>query len=97
MEQKNLLKLVPLQKNNLTAIDLFCGAGIGAYGIKNAGYDIVFGIDNDADAVKTYNLNIGNHAICEDIRKITSVDIPKHDLMIATPVCKPFSVCGSRR
>ena len=83
--------------NKLTAVDLFCGAGIGAYGIKKAGYDIIWAVDNDKDAVKTYNLNIGNHAICADIRMIKKDDIPKHDLMIATPVCKPFSVCGARR
>ena len=83
--------------NGLKAIDLFCGAGIGAYGIKKAGYDIIFGVDNDSDAVKTYNLNIGNHAICKDIRKLSYNNIPKHDLMIATPVCKPFSICGARR
>ena len=86
-----------LDFNGLTAIDLFCGAGIGAYGFKKAGYNILFGVDNDSDAIKTYNLNIGNHAICEDIRSVKGADIPKHDLMIATPVCKPFSVCGARR
>lgn len=92
--------LSDIQQNDsmgLTACDLFCGAGIGAYGIKHAGYEIVFGVDNDLDAVKTYNLNIGNHAICADIRNITSKNIPNHDLMIATPVCKPFSICGARR
>ena len=88
---------LPLPSNNLSAVDLFCGAGIGAYGIKKAGYNIVWAIDNDKDAVRTYNINIGDHAICEDIRKINGADIPKHDLMIATPVCKPFSVCGARR
>lgn len=93
----NLYKIKQLEPNGLTACDLFCGAGVGAYGIKHAGYNILFGVDNDAYAVKTYNLNIGNHAICKDIRKITKDDIPKHDLMIATPVCKPFSVCGARR
>jgi len=94
---KNLYEIEQLASNGLTACDLFCGAGIGAYGIKHAGYDILFGIDNDSDAVRTYNINIGNHAICDDIRSLKSEDIPKHDLMIATPVCKPFSVCGARR
>lgn len=93
----NCFDIVQLPKNNLTAVDLFCGAGIGAYGIKKAGYNIIYGVDNDLDAVKTYNLNIGNHAICEDIRNLHCDNIPKHDLMIATPVCKPFSVCGARR
>lgn len=86
-----------LDSNGLTCIDLFCGAGIGAYGVKRAGYNILWSVDNDEDAVKTYNLNIGNHAICADIRTIKPNDIPNCDLMIATPVCKPFSVCGARR
>ena len=90
-----MLDILPL--NNLTAVDLFCGAGIGAYGIKHAGYNILWAVDNDKDAVRTYNLNIGNHAICADIRSIKKEDIPEHDLMIATPVCKPFSICGARR
>lgn len=97
MTDQNLFNIKQLKQNGLTAIDLFCGAGIGAYGVKRAGYEIVYAVDNDEDAVKTYNLNIGNHAICDDIRKINPKDIPNCDLMIATPVCKPFSVCGARR
>ena len=97
MQYGNLYELKQLELNDLTACDLFCGAGVGAYGFKHAGYNMLWGVDNDKDAVRTYNLNIGNHAICEDIRNVKSSDIPKHDLMIATPVCKPFSVCGARR
>lgn len=97
MHGANLYEIKQLELNGLIACDLFCGAGIGAYGIKHAGYDILFGVDNDKYAVDTYNLNIGNHAICEDVRKLKADDIPKHDLMIATPVCKPFSVCGVRK
>lgn len=93
----NLYEIKQLESNGLTAVDLFCGAGIGAYGIKRAGYDILYGVDNDRYAVETYNLNIGNHAECRDIRTLTKDDIPEHDLMIATPVCKPFSNCGARR
>ena len=96
-QSNNLHEIKQLKANKLTACDLFCGAGIGAYGFKKSGYNMLWGVDNDADAVKTYNINIGNHAICEDIRKIKASDIPEHDLMIATPVCKPFSVCGARR
>lgn len=97
MKYGNLYEIKQLEPNGFKACDLFCGAGIGAYGIKKAGYNIVFGVDNDKSAVDTYNLNIGNHAICADIRNISGKDIPEHDLMIATPVCKPFSVCGARR
>lgn len=97
LQSNNLYNISQLGSNGLTACDLFCGAGVGAYGIKKAGYNILFGVDNDPDAVRTYNLNIGDHAICEDIRNLSSNNVPKHDLMIATPVCKPFSVCGARR
>ena len=97
MQNGNLYEIKQRESNNLTAVDLFCGAGIGAYGFKHAGYDMLWGVDNDKDAVETYNLNIGNHAICEDIRNVKSSDIPKHDLMIATPVCKPFSISGKRK
>lgn len=97
MPNGNLYEIKQLEPNGLTACDLFCGAGVGAYGIKHAGYNILWGVDNDKDAVRTYNLNIGDHAICEDIRNIKGSDIPEHDLMIATPVCKPFSICGKRR
>lgn len=97
MKNGNLYEIKQLPSNGLKAVDLFCGAGVGAYGIKHSGYNIVFGIDNVQDAVDTYNLNIGNHAVCGDIRKLKSEDVPEHDLMIATPVCKPFSICGARR
>lgn len=92
-----MIKIPQESFNGFRAVDLFCGAGIGAYGIKKAGYNIVWAVDNDKEAVRTYNINIGNHAICEDIRNISQSDIPEHDLMIATPVCKPFSICGVRR
>lgn len=75
-------------------LDLFCGAGVGASGIQLAGYNLVFAVDNKTYAVTTYNRNIGNHAVCQDTRKIAVSDLPPHDLMIATPVCKSFSVSG---
>ena len=86
-----------LEDCGLKVVDLFCGAGVGASGIKLAGFDIIWAIDTDKHAVKTYNENIGNHAICDDIRKILHTDIPEHDIMVATPVCKSFSVAGSKK
>lgn len=90
-------KIKPIKENKLKVVDLFCGAGVGACGIKMAGCDIVWAIDKDKYAVQTYNENIGNHAVCEDIRKISAKDIPEHDIMVATPVCKSFSVAGAQK
>lgn len=83
------------EQNNLKVVDLFCGAGVGACGIKLAGFDIIWGIDNNKFAVSTYNDNIGNHAICGDVKKLNPNDIPEHDIMIATPTCKSFSWAGT--
>lgn len=80
--------------NGLKVVDLYCGAGVGASGILLAGYDIVYGVDIKDYAVNTYNENIGNHAVKMDIRALLPEDIPDHDLMIATPVCKSFSFAG---
>lgn len=81
--------------NGLKVVDLFCGGGVGACGVTLAGYDIVWAVDNKEYAVNTYNENIGNHAVVQDIRKTMADDIPDHDLMIATPVCKSFSFAGN--
>ena len=78
-------------------VSLFAGIGGFDIGFQNAGFDIIWAIDKDKHAVNTYNENIGNHAICDDIRKILHTDIPKHDIMVATPVCKSFSVAGSKK
>lgn len=80
--------------NGLKVVDLYCGAGVGASGVLLAGYDIVYGVDIKDYAVNTYNKNIGNHAVKMDIRALLPEDIPDHDLMIATPVCKSFSFAG---
>lgn len=93
----NRWDMTQLEDNNIRVVDLFCGAGIGACGIKMAGFDIVWGVDNDKYAVETYNRNIGNHAVCKNIKNIKSSEIPEHDIMVATPVCKSFSVAGSQR
>lgn len=92
-----MIKIKQREKNGLKVVDLFCGAGVGACGIKLCGYDIVWGVDNNQYAVDTYNKNIGNHAIYGDVRKLNFEDIPDHDLMIATPVCKSFSIGGNQQ
>lgn len=85
------------ESNGLRVVDLFCGAGVGACGIKMAGFDIVWSVDNDKYAVKTYQRNIGNHVVCKNIKDVKSNEIPKHDIMVATPVCKSFSVAGNKK
>jgi len=75
-------------------VDLFCGAGIGAVGFKQAGYNIIDAIDNKDFAVKTYNINIGNHARVADIRKLEKDDLPYADIYVGGFPCTPFSEGG---
>lgn len=89
----------------LNAIDLFCGAGGLSYGFESAGVNILLGIDNDAKALETFELNHkGAKSICGDITKITYKDdiVPligdkKIDMIIGGPPCQGMSLSGFRK
>lgn len=81
----------------MNAIDLFCGAGGFSYGLQKAGINILYGYDNDEDAIKTYNKNHISQGIEYDIREDVP-DIKENiDLVFGSPPCKGFSDArGSR-
>ncbi len=81
--------------NNIT-VSLFSGGGGLDLGFKKAGYNIVWAIDNNADAVNTYKRNIGNEIICDDITAVDINSIPKADIVIGGPPCQSFSLAGKR-
>lgn len=85
-------------------IDLFCGAGGLSYGFESAGFNVLLGIDNDAKALETFELNHkGAKTICGDI---TQISYKKHiapllngkrvDVIIGGPPCQGFSLSGPR-
>jgi len=61
--------------NNKT-VSLFSGGGGLDLGFKQAGFDIIWAIDNSQDAVNTYKRNVGNDIICGDINVIDINQIP---------------------
>lgn len=81
----------------MKVVSLFSGAGGLDLGFIKAGHEIVWANDNFSDAVKTYRRNIGNHIVCEDISKISSDQIPDHDILIGGFPCQGFSVANSKR
>jgi len=78
----------------MEVLDIFCGAGIGAIGIQEAGHDIIYAVDNNKHAVSTYEHNIGEHVVLADIREINFKKLPDSDIVIGGVPCLPFSFAG---
>jgi DNA (cytosine-5)-methyltransferase 1 len=83
-----------------SAIDLFCGAGGLSEGLRRAGYDLRWAIDEDDSAVETYRENHGEYAIRANIRKTDpaedgpDIEPGELDLVAGGPPCPSFSTIG---
>lgn len=84
--------LMPNGALDISALDLFCGAGGLSLGFAAAGFK-VSGIDQCADSVATYSENLGS-AECTHIDASTA--LPESDVLIAGPPCQPWSRAGKR-
>ena len=69
---------------SIKVVSLFSGGGGLDLGFQKAGYEIIWAIDNNKNAVATYKENIGNHIICADINKIDLAMIPNADVVISS-------------
>lgn len=96
-----------MSKNNkLTVLDLFCGCGGLSLGFEQSGkFNIVAGVDNYKDALKTFELNHSNSKglnidlfdpnFTDEIKK--KINNQKIDVIIGGPPCQGFSVTGPRK
>lgn len=75
---------------------IFSGGGGLDLGFLQAGYDIIWAIDNNKNAVATYKHNIGEHIHHADINTIALSSIPYCDVVIGGPPCQSFSLAGNR-
>lgn len=89
----------------MNVIDLFCGCGGFSKGFQQAGFNIVYGIDNWKDATVTYKHNfpsavISNEDITnisgENILEATGLEANEIDVIIGGPPCQGFSLSGKR-
>lgn len=79
--------------------DFFSGCGGVSSGFAQAGYDVVFALDSDFDALESFKLNFPNaHVDNSDIRKFEPSRLSKHVTNRTVPFvfsgcapCQPFS------
>jgi len=86
----------------LKVVDLFCGAGGFSEGFRQAGFEIIMGIDRWNPAVVTFqenqNVDSTNITLQDDIFRISLLPddefeaiIPDSDIIIGSPPCVSFS------
>jgi DNA (cytosine-5)-methyltransferase 1 len=87
-----------------TAIDLFCGAGGLSLGLRDAGFTVLVGADNDPFSVETHTGNLGGLGWTGDLEDpaefledLQQWGIRSVDLIAGGPPCQPFSRAGSAK
>lgn len=83
----------PIEHPEFTFIDLFAGIGGFRIAMQELGGKCVFSSEWDPYAKTTYEANFGEVPY-GDIRKISELDIPDHDILCAGFPCQPFSLAG---
>jgi len=87
-----------MSKKRPTAIDLFCGAGGLSQGLYDAGFRVLWGIDNEQKTKPTYEANHDCKMTVGDISKEEPPDLGLEegelDLVAGGPPCPTFSLVG---
>lgn len=89
------------KNNKIKVLDLFSGCGGLSFGLESVGFEIVAGIDNWEDALKTFqnnhkgsktlNIDLGK----PDLKKIRK-EVGSVDVVVGGPPCQGFSISGNR-
>lgn len=78
-------------------VSLFSGAGGLDLGLIEAGHNVIWANDLDADAVATYRANIGPEIVLGDICLMPSSAIPACDVVVGGFPCQGFSQANMLR
>ena len=77
-------------------VSLFCGLGGLDLGFLWEGYEVAWANDSSRHATRTYEMNLGHEAFCQDIGNISNSEVPDSDIIIGGPPCQAFSLMGQR-
>jgi DNA (cytosine-5)-methyltransferase 1 len=85
-----------------TFVDLFSGAGGLSKGLIDSGWQPLLAVDDWPDAIATYRLNLGDEAICADVKSLDARFFAGHvdgdvDWVVGGPPCQGWSTVGKRR
>ena len=84
----------------MKVVDLFCGCGGLSAGLRDAGFEILAGIDNEPSYIQTFTENFSDALpICDDASNIKSEDLLAQlglkqgelDMLVGGPPCQGFS------
>lgn len=93
--------MIPYENNNndceFTFIDLFAGIGGIRLPFQSKGGKCLFTSELDKFAQTTYKSNYGNEVLHGDITKVSSTEIPEHDILLGGFPCQAFSQAGLQR
>jgi len=102
--RKNAVKKI--ENNDLTMIDLFCGAGGFSLGFSQNEFKTVFAVDNQECCIETYKINHPgvneSRILCSDIENVSGeLDLAVEgfdvDIVIGGPPCQGFSMANRQR
>jgi DNA (cytosine-5)-methyltransferase 1 len=86
------------------ALDLFSGAGGLSFGLQEAGFDVILGVDSYPYAVATHRAHFGGVSMCADLSKRKTIkkigdalDGIPIALIASGPPCQPFSRAGKNK
>jgi len=92
-----------MKDSQLKVVDVFCGAGGLSTGFKQAGFNIILGMDFDKNALQTYKHNHPETIVVnDDITTVKEKDLKNLvgynnvDMVIGGPPCQGFSLAGRR-
>jgi DNA (cytosine-5)-methyltransferase 1 len=105
MSSNNGKRKILSTNSPLKVLDLFCGAGGFSEGFRNAGFEIIAGIDSNVSALETFSINFPESVAIEkdlssvqngDLRNLENLLNKKINIIIGGPPCQGFSIAGKR-
>lgn len=93
------MNILPKDKNSISisAVDMFCGVGGLTYGLKQAGINVVAGLDVDETCKYAFEENNNAKFISRDICKFTGAELSalypddSIKILVGCAPCQPFS------